>query len=181
MKEQNQACSCCTPISLEISDVPNINVIGICPSCHQKGKKVDTATLKAMLAMSLREVRSTTYFFCPTADCLVVYFSEDQSQVFTTAQIRERVFQKEPGADDVFVCYCFRHTVGSIRREIVETGQSTAVDNINTGIAAGQCACDWRNPQGTCCLGNVRNLVKALHHSATGSSTSNHAEGSFTL
>ncbi|MBZ0305958.1 MAG: hypothetical protein K8I82_07820 [Anaerolineae bacterium] len=178
MKEQNQACSCCAPISLEISDVPNPKAIGACPSCHQKGKKVDTATLKAMLAVSLREIRNTAYFFCPTADCPVVYFSEDHLQQFTVDQERERVFQKEPGADNVFICYCFRHTVGSIRQEIIETGQSTVVDDINTGIAAGQCACDWRNPQGTCCLGNVRNLVKALHHSTTGISISNHAEGS---
>jgi hypothetical protein len=30
------------------------------------------------------------------------------------------------------------------------------VDDIKAGIKAGQCACDLRNPQGTCCLGNVR-------------------------
>jgi hypothetical protein len=159
MQVQNQGCGCCTPNSLQFADIPNIKAIGACPTCHQKSKKVDTATLKAMLAVSLREVRDTIYFFCPTADCPVVYFSEDHLQQFTVAQVRERVFQKEPGAHDTFICYCFGHTVGSIHQEIIETGQSTVIEDINIGIADGQCACDWRNPQGTCCLGNVRNLV----------------------
>lgn len=164
MQEQNCACSDCIPLSIAISNISNAKAIETCPSCHQKGKKVDTATLKAMLAISLREIRNTAYFFCSTADCQVVYFSQDQLQVFTTSEVRERVFQKEPEADDVPVCYCFRHTIGSIREEIVETGHSTVIADINTGITAGQCACDWRNPQGTCCLGNVRNLVKVLEH-----------------
>jgi hypothetical protein len=40
------------------------------------------------------------------------------------------------------------------------------VDDINTGISAEQCACDLRNPQGSCCLGNVRGLIKRLEKSA---------------
>lgn len=33
--------------------------------------------------------------------------------------------------------------------------------DITAGIRAGQCACDLRNPQGICCLGNVRRLIGA--------------------
>ena len=40
------------------------------------------------------------------------------------------------------------------------------VDDIHAGINAGQCACDLRNPQGSCCLGNVRGLIKRLEKSA---------------
>jgi hypothetical protein len=87
-------------------------------------------------------------------------FSEDGTQIFTTDQVRERVYQKEPDGDDVFVCYCFRHTPGSIRAEFAATGASTVIDAINAGIQAGQCACDIRNPQGACCLGNVSAVVK---------------------
>ena len=74
----------------------------------------------------------------------------------------ERVYQKHPDDDDVLVCYCFRHTVGSIRAELLATGTSAVVDAVTTGIQAGQCACDIRNPQGTCCLGNVVALVTRL-------------------
>jgi hypothetical protein len=51
--------------------------------------------------------------------------------------------------------------VGDIRA--ASLGARTAiVDDINTGISAGQCACDLRNPQGSCCLGNVRGLIKDI-------------------
>ena len=32
---------------------------------------------------------------------------------------------------------------------------------VEAGIRAGKCACDIRNPQGSCCLGNVRAVVMA--------------------
>lgn len=133
---------------------------GTCPSCGQKGKPVGGQTVKAMLAISLAHVTHEPYLFCRTRDCPVVYFSADGQQAFTTADVRERVYQKDPDADDVFVCYCFRHTLGSLRAEIMENGHSKVVESINAGIQAGQCACDIRNPQGSCCLGNVRAAVR---------------------
>jgi hypothetical protein len=45
-------------------------------------------------------------------------------------------------------------------------GRIAIVDDINTGINAGQCACDVRNPQGSCCLGNVRGMIKRLENPA---------------
>src|SRR5215510_5809237 len=140
--------------------LPPVEVL--CPACGYKGKAVDSATVKAMLAVNLLAVQDIPYLFCREAHCPVVYFSADGVQTFTTDLLRERVFQKEPDAEDVFVCYCFRHTAGSIRAELTETGQSTVVDTINIGIQTGQCACDLRNPQGACCLGNVSAVVKRI-------------------
>lgn len=128
-----------------------------CPTCGKKGKPVDTATVKSMLSVSLNQIKPTPYFFCPNRGCPTVYFSEDGLQTFGKDEIRERVYQKEPEADDVFVCYCFRHTVGEIRTATPER-RTAILDDINAGIKAGQCACDWRNPQGACCLGNVRGV-----------------------
>jgi hypothetical protein len=91
----------------------------------------------------------------------VVYFSADGEQVFTVGQVRERVYQKEPEAEDVFVCYCFHHTVSELRSALPED-RVAIVNDINTGINAGQCACDLCNPQGSCCLGNVRGVIKRL-------------------
>ena len=115
--------------------------------------------------MSLREVRDADYLFCRTQTCPVVYFSPGGDQVFTVEQVRERVYQKAPERDDVFVCYCFRHTVGDVRAASSES-RAAIVDDINAGINAGQCACDLRNPQGSCCLGNVRGLIRRLEASA---------------
>ncbi len=175
MSDQKTTHNCCTPVDENSHDCCSSGVDmqkmvstqavtkpGVCPTCGLKGKKVDAATVKSMLSVSLREVRDVPYFFCREADCRTVYFSEDGSQVFGTQAVPERVFQKEPDADDVFACYCFRHTPKSIRAEIIEIGTSAVIDEINAGIKAGQCACDWRNPQGSCCLGNVGQVVKRI-------------------
>jgi Zinc binding domain len=116
--------------------------------------------------VSLREVQDVEYLFCKTRTCPVVYFSPDGVQTFSVEQVRERIYQKEPDSEDVFVCYCFRHTVGDIRAASFES-RKAIVEDINTGINAGQCACDLRNPQGSCCLGNVRELIKRVDTPAT--------------
>jgi hypothetical protein len=92
----------------------------------------------------------------------VAYYSQDGSQTFLETDLRERVYQKHSAEDDVFVCYCFRHTTGSIKEEFINKQAGIIVASINAGIQAGQCACDIRNPQGSCCLGNVRAFVRNL-------------------
>jgi hypothetical protein len=119
-------------------------------------------TLKALLALPLTRISSSDYLFCRDPKCPTVYYSADGSQVFGEEALRERVYQKHPDEDNVFACYCFRHTVGDIRSEIRSTGSSNIADSINAGIQADQCACGIRNPQGSCCLGNVRHLIKEL-------------------
>ena len=131
----------------------------VCPECGQAGKSVQGQTVKALLSVSLRSVSDGAYLFCRTQSCPIVYFTTDGGQTFTTEQVRERVYQKEPDTDMVFICYCFRHTVGEVRTASGHM-QEQIVADINLGIQAGQCACDLRNPQGSCCLGNVRGLIK---------------------
>lgn len=156
--------NCCGPEANTCAPALNSQTVpaqsGQCPVCGQTGKKVDGLTVKAMLSVSLAEVRDTPYRFCRTPNCQLVYFAEGGGQTFTRAQVREAVYQKEPHNPEVFVCYCFRHSPASIRAELHATGRSTVVEQINAGIAAGQCACDIRNPQGSCCLGNVSQVVK---------------------
>ncbi len=155
---------CCSTNGGETSTAaaPQAATVQHCPVCGKRGKKVDTQTVKAMLSVSLEEIRPVGYRFCRTEACTVVYFAEDGSQVFGETALREQVHQKHLDAEDVFVCYCFRHTPGTIREEIMITGESTAVARINAGIKAGQCACEVRNPQGSCCLGNVTATVKRV-------------------
>ncbi len=130
----------------------------LCPECGQKGKIVQGQTVKALLSVSLRLLEDTEYYFCRTPSCPLVYYSLDGKSTFTTSQVRERVYQKEPNAGDVFVCYCFRHTVAEILHASPEE-RLALVHDINAGIQANQCACDLRNPQGSCCLGNVRRVM----------------------
>lgn len=133
-----------------------------CPVCLKTGKRVDSLTLKALLNVPLTEVRRVQYRFCNTPDCPVVYYNQDGTQSFLETHLRERVYQKHASEDDVFVCYCFRHTTGSIKEEFVNNLAGSVVTEINAGIQAGQCACDIRNPQGSCCLGNVNAFISNL-------------------
>jgi Zinc binding domain len=132
-----------------------------CPECGKIGKPIQAQTVKALLSVSLRQVQAVKYLFCRTQTCPVVYFSADSEQTLRAEHVRERVYQKEPEAEGVLICYCFRHTVGDLRAASSKV-RIAMLDDINTGINAGQCACDLRNPQGSCCLGNVRNVIKRL-------------------
>jgi hypothetical protein len=161
--------SCCCPpeagnavCELPAQDFQRVpRTVNTCPECGKTGKHIQDKTVKSLLVVSLRQVQDGKYLFCRTQTCPVVYFSADDEQTFTVRQIRERVYQKEPEAQDVFVCYCFRHTVGELHAAS-SRDRIAIVDDINTGINAGQCACDLRNPQGSCCLGNVRSMIKRL-------------------
>ena len=128
-----------------------------CPHCGEMGRRVSGATIKCMLRVPLTAYREGDYWFCRTAQCPVVYFSGDGAQTFAEADLREPVFQKHAERAETPICYCFGFSVGDVQQP-EQAVHALAV--IQAGVRAGQCACDWRNPQGDCCLGNVRALIK---------------------
>ena len=130
-----------------------------CPHCSHAGLSLDTVTVKALLARSLEDVTATTYHFCPNPTCPVVYFAVDSDQTFGIPDLREAVYQKAPADPTVFVCYCFRYTHETLAMAAQQDTGHAIIAAITAGIKAGACACDLRNPQGTCCLGNVRALL----------------------
>ncbi len=133
----------------------------VCPVNGKKGRPVQNQTVKALLKISLRSVHETQHFFCSDKDCPVVYYTADGNQTFGINELREAVYQKDPANLSIPICYCFQHTVGKIQAGSSHERQ-IIVEDIKQGIATGQCACDLRNPQGSCCLGNVNKLVKNL-------------------
>ncbi len=147
---------CCAPLASGLSRA-------VCPTNQKVGQLVGRVTLQALLARPLTLVSAVhDYRFCPAPDCPTVYYRADGRQTFGEGDLRERVYQKHQRAADMLVCYCFQYTVGQIRTEIERTGASAVVERITAGIQAGQCACEVRNPQGSCCLGNVLALVRDL-------------------
>ena len=60
------------------------------------------------------------------------------------------------------VCYCFGESEASIRAEFEACRRSLAAERIREHITAGRCACELRNPRGTCCLGDVIAAVKRV-------------------
>jgi hypothetical protein len=71
------------------------------------------------------------------------------------------VFQKErPG--ERTVCYCFDVTESDLRRELEEGRCPTASERITALLKADRCACEVKNPQGSCCVGNVTSVVQTF-------------------
>jgi hypothetical protein len=132
----------------------------VCAECGKQGHAVPGQTVKALLMVSLRTLISNTYWFCETAGCPIVYFAPDTSHYLTVLDVREVVYQKYPEESATPICYCFRHSVGDVRDGQPEQLQRI-IQDITSGIQADQCACDLRNPQGSCCLGNVRRYLRS--------------------
>ena len=135
-----------------------------CPMCGRKGRNVSAFTVSVFLKDPIlylhpERLRPTIYRLCETPDCPVVYYSEDGSLMAAKHQVRVRVWQKESDPK-VPVCYCFRHTVDSIFREIMERGQTSVAQRISSEVKKGNCRCEVENPQGACCLGNVQKAIK---------------------
>lgn len=132
-----------------------------CPACGRRGKSVSTLTIKALLNVTLEILRPVRYRFCESPACPTVYFAEDGSQTISEDQLRVRVHQKHPDNGDVPACYCFFHSPDSIRAELNARGYTDVIERVTALTKVDACACDIRNPQGSCCLGNLRRVVKA--------------------
>lgn len=132
----------------------------LCPACGAKGKPVSLATVGAMAKTEVPAVKLSAqeYRLCRTPDCPVVYYAGEirieKSELRVPVHFKERNYEGP-------VCYCFNHTVASIRAEIQTRRHSTVEAMVAQEVKAGRCACEVRNPAGTCCLGDVRRAVQA--------------------
>jgi hypothetical protein len=119
-----------------------------CPRCGKRGRKVDRLTVKALATpAALMRLAAPEHRFCATADCPVVHFG--QSETLERSDLTVPVFQKEPAGART-VCYCFGVSEAAIREETARTGRSTASHRITDLVQAGRCACELKNPQGSC-------------------------------
>jgi len=129
---------------------------------------VDAITLKALLTSdALRRGIPDAPRFCATEGCQIVYFDSDAGVNFTEVELTVRVHAKHPTDDGVQVCYCFDYTPSTIEAEIARSGSRSARATITAEVQAGHCACEVRNPKGSCCLGDVARVearVQQLTH-----------------
>ncbi|MBI2061004.1 MAG: copper chaperone Copz family protein [Nitrospirae bacterium] len=132
-----------------------------CPACGTQGRKVKTITLVSLLTKAALKCLNGSggYRFCKGGACEIVYFHEADGIRFVARDIKVPVFQKSTG-DSRTVCYCFEHTVRSIEEEVRRTGKSGALDSIAEKCRQGLDRCEELNPQGACCLGNVKQVVQ---------------------
>jgi hypothetical protein len=106
-------------------------------------------------------VHDEVYRFCASPDCELVYFSNEGTQTFARTDLTVRVGVKEHSAPHP-LCYCFDHSVETIREEWVRTGKSAILEGIRAKVKAGACFCEVTNPGGGCCLGDITTELKAL-------------------
>ena len=147
---------CC---STKQTDDQNAPPPVVCPQCREKGKSVDIRTLKSLLRPeAMRRLDPAgRYQFCRTPGCPIVYFHP--SAAFSKDDLTVEVFQKE-ASDATPVCYCFGFDRKGIIEDVRRNGKSTIIHQIKQYVKEGKCACDLRNPQGSCCLGNIAGVIK---------------------
>ncbi len=138
-----------------------------CPSCLRLGRRIKPITVAVMVKetrfyLHVENLPQNKMFFCPTEDCNVVYYDTEHHLVFRKPDIRVKVWQKEKVRDDVPVCYCFHHTISSIRKEYLKEGKSDVTARISAEVRDANCRCEVANPQGSCCLGNVSMALKLV-------------------
>lgn len=126
-----------------------------CPDCGSRSKQVKFVTVKSLVRHLPFGMPSTQYYFCETASCDIVYFPWDaKAPSFRRDDLLVRVALNESDVT-LPLCYCFGISRKQIWDEIRQSGKSMAVERIRAEVKSGRCACEVKNPSGTCCLGNV--------------------------
>jgi len=149
---------CCAPAKDAESSVAQSKP-GVCPGCNAKGKPVATLTVKSLVRDHTRVPADATFSFCRTPDCEIVYFSERTT--FRKSDLKVRVGVKEQ-EDPIPVCYCFDYTRADIRRSIQEPRKNQIPERIKAEVQAGFCACEVKNPSGTCSLGDIQRAIQEI-------------------
>lgn len=120
-------------------------------------------TVKALLTSeALRRLDGGAYRFCHEPDCDVVYYDNAAGSVFGKPDLTVRVGLKER-EDPIPVCYCFGFSESDLRGDLALHGHSEIPATITREIQAGHCACEVKNPKGSCCLGDVSRALARLH------------------
>lgn len=151
----------------------------VCPSCHTKAKRVGLTTIRSLLKPGFADQfdeslggdccagdvgcgtpsEDTGWRFCDSTDCDVVYFSETTGQQFGRSDLAVAVGVKESSGERP-LCYCFGHSVASIKAEMTSKGRSDAIEDIRSRMKDPGCFCETSNPSGSCCLGSVTQGIR---------------------
>src|SRR5690606_7732638 len=144
---------CCAAPTAEVARVP-------CPGCGASGKPVGEVTVEALLVPeALGALGAQGGSFGRTPSCPILYFAADGS-VADKAQARVRVGLKETQGPRP-LCYCFGHSYEDVAKQVAAGEGACAIPaHITTEVRAGRCACERKNPAGSCCLGEVNRAVK---------------------
>lgn len=138
-------------------------LLPVCPKCGHEGRSVPFITLENLImSEQLKKVKKDKkYSFCAGSDCSVVYFENSGEGWIDQGALKVPVTQKDNGAD-IPVCYCFGFHKGEVKQEVLATGRSDVPNIIQEKMKHSGCSCETKNPQGSCCLGNVRDWIRKI-------------------
>ena len=132
----------------------------ICPTCGNKGRRVGVETLRALLtdqhdglihaleANSCCETddaigpgckpadNDSGWRFCEAINCDIVYFAERTDATFAKSDLRVQVGVKETTGERP-LCYCFGHSVNSIKQALCSKDLRDALDDLRAGKFTG--------------------------------------------
>ncbi len=123
-----------------------------CLGCDGKTKGVGPETVTSLVPLR-KEQDNDGFRFCPAQSCDVVYSRHATDTRVDKHELEVEVFQKSSSRDRP-VCYCFEYSVRD-----VEVDGPAVIDDIETKCREGLDRCEELNPQGRCCLGNVRKVA----------------------
>jgi len=139
---------------------PQKRVRTVCPKNGKVCKPVPRITVATLIRPEHgRSLTAMPYSFCDSPDCDVVYVSASGEQVITKNQLQVRVGIKET-EDPIPLCYCFGFDRRAIWNDIRSKGRTDIARVISERVKAGECRCEFTNPRGSCCLGDIYQAVK---------------------
>jgi copper chaperone CopZ len=157
MDKTNQDQSPCCETGVKAEAMASVE----CPACGTKGKAVKPITIESLVVEQARRRvgRPDGFRFCAEPSCSVAYYHSDIGARIMKDEVRVRIGQKVTESPRP-ICYCFQHTVEEIEAEVVATGASRVAEDITEKCRQRLDRCEETNPQGSCCLGNVRRAEK---------------------
>lgn len=125
----------------------------ICPECGSTCKSVGMPTLYHQVRFSENQALITdSYYFCPTKTCSIAYFSCSGRTI-----PKQHLRSYESIQNDV-LCYCFDIGVEQYVSALKEHRAKLIKAFVIQRNQAGECACEFRNPSGHCCLADFKRL-----------------------
>jgi hypothetical protein len=128
-----------------------------CPVCRKLGSTVRLITPQSTLKKDARTKLKPeqAYHFCDNKDCEVAYYNGQDTSVFTTADLKNRVTIKDDSPDTP-LCYCFKVLKKQALEEIARTGTTDVFQTIQAKMKPGQsCFCEKSNPRGDTCVQDI--------------------------
>lgn len=117
----------------------------VCPANQKQYTRVSVKTILHHIQQPWKYYfKEQGYYYCADDNCDVVYFGED-GQTIHKHELRTQESEMQK-FNEVMLCYCF----GVSMRDAKSNPAIKAFVIQHTKL--GNCACEARNPSGSCCL-----------------------------